>query len=42
MNFQKVATTVLLTALGVFIAGLAMNAGRRVAFIRQAIDGFDS
>ncbi len=34
--------TVLLAAIGVFIAGLAMYAGRSVDFVKNATRGFDA
>jgi hypothetical protein len=42
MNVTKMAGQVGVIVLGVFVAGLIMNAFRSNDFVRQAIDGFDS
>tara|TARA_X000000368_G_scaffold383658_1_gene341708 strand:- start:8139 stop:8267 length:129 start_codon:yes stop_codon:yes gene_type:complete len=42
MKLGSAPKTVLLTALGVFIAGVAMNALRDNDFVKNAISGFDA
>ncbi|WP_375595855.1 hypothetical protein ABWI00_06055 [Algihabitans albus] len=42
MSFNSVAKGVVPVVLGIFIAGLLMNALRDNDFVRDAIKGFDS
>lgn len=42
MNITAIAKAALPVVIGVFIAGLLMNALRDNDFVRSAIDGFDS
>lgn len=42
MTFGSIVKAALPVIVGVFVAGLIMNALRDNAVVRQAIDGFDS
>ena len=41
-NLKSLAGSVAVVALGVFVAGLAMNVLRDNALVKQAVNGFDA